>query len=71
MKIWPVFGILVIQLILLLAHWFLFHTWIAFWDAPSEHVVLALRIVPLILAFSFVAAALLSFKYSNPLVTAV
>lgn len=71
MKTWPVFGIFVIQVILLLAHWFLFHTWIAFWDAPSAMTVLVLRIVLLILGFSFVVAALLSFKYSNPLVTAV
>lgn len=69
MKVWPVFGIFCIQVILLLAHWFLFHTLIAFWDAPSATVVLALRVVLLVLAFSFVVAALLSFKYSNPLVT--
>ena len=71
MKTWPVFGICVIQSILLLAHWFLFHTWIEFWDAPSISAVLVLRITLLALAFSFVVAALLSFKYSNPLVTAV
>lgn len=71
MKTWPIFGIFVIQVLLLLAHWFLFHTWIAFWDPPAPSVVLALRIALLILAFSFVVAALLSFKYSNPLVTAI
>jgi hypothetical protein len=61
-------GISIIEVILLLAHWFLFHTWIAFWDAPSPATVLALRVVMLILAFSFVAAALLSFRFSYPLV---
>ncbi len=71
MKVWPVFGIFFVQVILLLAHWFLFHTWIAFLDAPSAQAVLVLRIVLLVLAFSFVFAALLSFKYSNPLVTFV
>jgi len=71
LKTWPVFGILVIQTILLLAHWFLFHTWIEFWDAPSDSAVLSLRIVLLVLAFSFVFAALLSFKYSNLLVTVI
>ncbi len=71
MKTWPVFGICVIQVILLLAHWFLFHTWIEFWDAPSAAAVLSLRIAMLVLAFSFVFAALLSFKYSNALVTAI
>jgi len=68
LKTWPVFGILVIQVILLLAHWFLFHTWIEFWDTPSAVAVLALRIVLLVLAFSFVIAALLSFNYANWLV---
>jgi predicted MPP superfamily phosphohydrolase len=71
LKTWPVFSIFVIQTILLLAHWFLYHTWIEFWDAPSATALLALRITLLMLAFSFVAAALLSFKYSNPMVTAV
>ncbi len=69
MKVWPVFGIFFVQVILLLTHWFLFHTWIAFLDAPSAQAVLVLRIVLLVLALSFVFAALLSFKYSNPLVT--
>jgi predicted MPP superfamily phosphohydrolase len=71
LKTWPVFGIFVIQVILLLAHWFLFHTWIEFWDPPSAAAVLALRIVLLVLAFSFVFAALLSFKYSNLTVTVI
>jgi len=68
LKAWPVLGIFLIEIFLLLAHWFLFHTWIAFWDAPSAATVLALRVVLLVLAFSFVAAALLSFRFSNPLV---
>ncbi len=71
MKAWPVLGISVIEVILLLAHWFLFHTWIEFWDAPSISATLALRIVLLLLAFSFVAAALLSFRFSNPLVVVI
>ncbi len=71
MKTWPIFGIFVIQVILLLVHWFLYHTWIEFWDAPSATVALALKVVLLVLAFSFVFAALLSFKYSNALVTVI
>jgi predicted MPP superfamily phosphohydrolase len=71
LKTWPVFGIFVIQVILLLAHWFLFHTWIEFWDAPSAAAMLLLRTALLVLAFSFVFAALLSFKYSNALVTII
>jgi hypothetical protein len=53
---------------LLAAHWFLFHTWIAFWSAPGAATVLAVRAVVLVLAFSFVFASLLSFRFSNPLV---
>ncbi len=71
MKAWPVLGISLIEIILLLAHWFLFHTWIAFWDAPSAAAILALRVALLVLAFSFVAAALLSFRFSNPLVVLI
>ncbi len=66
MKAWPVLGISVIEVILLLAHWFLFHTLIAFWKEPSSTTVLALRSALLALAFSFIVAALLSFNFSNP-----
>jgi predicted MPP superfamily phosphohydrolase len=68
LKAWPVLGIFIIEIILLLAHWFLYHTWIAFWGAPSLTTVLTLRIVLFVLAFSFIAAALLSFRFYNPLV---
>jgi len=71
LKTWPIFGIFVIQVILLLAHWFLFHTWIEFWDPPSASTSLLLRVVLLALAFSFVFAVLLSFKYSNLTVTVI
>jgi predicted MPP superfamily phosphohydrolase len=64
-------GIFLIEIILLLAHWFLFHTWIAFWDAPAPAAVLALRIVLLALAFSFIAGALLSFRFNNPVIVAL
>jgi len=68
LKAWPVVPILVIQAILLLAHWFLCSTWMAFWPGLGPSVVGELRLVVLILAFSFVAASLLSFRYSNPFV---
>jgi predicted MPP superfamily phosphohydrolase len=61
-------GISLIEVILLLAHWFLFHTWIEFWDPPSSTTILALRVALLVLAFSFIFAALLSFRFANPLV---
>ena len=71
MKAWPVLGILVIQGILLLAHWFLFRTWVAFWPGLSPGATLELRAVLLVLAFSFVAAALLNFRFSNRAVALV
>ena len=68
MKAWPVLGISLIEIILLLAHWFLFHTWIEFWNSPSSATILALRVVLLVLAFSFIVAALLGFRFANPFI---
>jgi predicted MPP superfamily phosphohydrolase len=65
LKAWPILGISIVEIILLLAHWFLFHTWIEFWDAPSAIAIAALRAAMLLLACSFVVAALLSFRYAN------
>lgn len=67
MKRWPLLGISVVQLILFLAHWFLYDTWIVFWPGLSAAGRTDLRIALLVLAFSFVPAALLSFRSSNPL----
>ena len=71
MKAWPVLGISLVEALLLLAHWFLFHTWIGFFSLADSTAVVALRILLLVLAFSFVAAALLSFRFSNPVVTLI
>jgi predicted MPP superfamily phosphohydrolase len=71
LKAWPFFAISLIEVILLLAHWFLFHTWIGFWNHPSSTVVLAMRVALLVLAFSFIVAALLSFRYTNLVVTVI
>lgn len=71
MKAWPVLGIAFIQSILLLAHWFLLSTWIDFHGDPGPAAALALRAVLLVLACSFVVAALLSFYSANPLVKAI
>lgn len=65
MKAWPVLGVVLIQVILLLAHWFLFHTWIAFWPGLGPRAALELRTALLVLALSFVAAALLNFRFSD------
>jgi len=53
------------QVFLCLAHWFIYHTWICFMVHPSPGAVLALRCALIVMAFSFIAAALLSFRFSN------
>ena len=68
MKAWPVVGIFTVQSLLLLAHWFIFHTWISFWGSSNAEATLALRAVMIALALSFIVAALLSFRFANPLV---
>ena len=64
MKVWPVLAVVLIQVILLLAHWFLFHTVVAFWPLTLD-AQRCLAIALLLLGVSFVAAALLSHRYSN------
>ncbi len=55
----------VIQAILFLGHWFIYETWRHFAPASAANVILALRIPMALLAVSFVAASLLSFRYYN------
>jgi predicted MPP superfamily phosphohydrolase len=64
-------GIGLMQAILLLAHWFIFHTLIVFFAMQDTAVALALRCALLVLGFSFVAAALLSYRFFNPLVIGI
>jgi predicted MPP superfamily phosphohydrolase len=68
LKAWPVVGLFLIEALLLLAHWFIFHTWIAFWGLTSAGATTALRATLFGLALSFVVAALLSFRFANGLV---
>ena len=68
LKAWPVFAILVIQVILFLGHWFVYSTFVAFWPGLVPAAVGDVRTAMLVLAFSFVAASLLSFRFSNPVV---
>jgi uncharacterized protein len=71
LKAWPVLGVVIVQAVLLLAHWFIFHTWIAFFPALGPTAALALRAALIALAVSFVAAALLNFRYSNFVISLV
>jgi uncharacterized protein len=65
LKAWPILGVFIIQVILLLAHSFLFHTWIEFWPGHGHAGALVLRTVLFALSVSFVAGALLNFRFSN------
>ena len=65
MKAWPALAILIIQSILLLGHWFVYSTLIAFWTGLTPAAVGDLRTAMLALAFSFVAASLFSFRFSG------
>ena len=65
MKAWPVFAILFIQAILLLGHWLVYSTLVASWPGLAPTTLAELRVAMLILAFSFVAASLLAFRFYN------
>jgi predicted MPP superfamily phosphohydrolase len=71
LKAWPVVAILVIQAILFLGHWFVYSTFITFNPGFAPAAVADLRIALIVLAFSFVFASLLSFRYSNSIVRAI
>lgn len=62
--------VVVVQAILLLVHWFLYETWIAFHPllAPTTHAIL--RIAFPVAAVSFVAASLFAWRYFNWIVRA-
>jgi uncharacterized protein len=68
LKAWPVLAILFIQAILLLAHWLVYSTLVSFWPGLSPASVTEIRIAMVILAFSFVAASLLAYRFYNFLV---
>jgi uncharacterized protein len=65
LKAWPVFAILFIQIILLLGHWLVYSTCVSFWPGLSPVVLGDFRIAMLVLAFTFVAASLLSYRFTN------
>ncbi|KAA6460880.1 metallophosphoesterase [Acidobacteria bacterium AB60] len=67
MKVWPVLGVVLLQVFLLSAHWFIFQTLVTFLPfSPYGERNLAIALFAL--GVSFVVAALLGFYYSNLLV---
>ncbi len=70
MKAWPVLAIAFIQSILFLGHWFIYRTLvISFAGCLSPAATYALRDSLFVLAFTFVTAALLGFRFANPAVS--
>lgn len=57
--------VVTIQLVLFLAHWFVYQTWMTFRGDPDPPGTTALQIGLLLLSVSFVAASLLAFRYYN------
>jgi uncharacterized protein len=58
----------VVQSVLFLAHWFVYRTLTDFWAAPDPPGVSELQVAFVLLSVSFVAASLLAFRSSHPLV---
>ncbi len=57
--------LVIVQSVLLLAHWFLYETWTAFWMPADPPGISTLAIVVAALAFSFVVASLLAWRFRN------
>ena len=55
----------IVQSILLLAHWFLYWTWTAFWTTADPPGISKLAIGLALLSVSFVAASLLAWRYTH------
>ena len=71
MKAWPILGILIVQALLCLAHWFLYFTWTAFWWPLSPEAKFALKIALIGLSVIFIVGALLGFRFTNWLVALI
>jgi hypothetical protein len=69
LKLWPIAGLVVVQILLGLAHWFLYGTWSRFWGPFNPALNLGLAIGLGVLACSFVVAALLSFRSASRIVS--
>jgi uncharacterized protein len=55
----------IVQSILILAHFFVYETWVTLWGAPQGTPLTILRIALAVLAVSFVPATLLAHRYFN------
>jgi predicted MPP superfamily phosphohydrolase len=57
-----------VQLILLMAHWFVYQTWVSFRADPEPPETTVLQVTVFLLSLTFVGASLLAFRYSNSFV---
>jgi predicted MPP superfamily phosphohydrolase len=57
--------IAIVQSILILAHLFVYETWVAFHPAASAQEILQLRVATIVLSFIFIAASLLAWRVNN------
>jgi uncharacterized protein len=55
----------IVQVLLLLFHFFVYETWVTLWGAPQGARLVALRVAMAVLALSFVPATLLAHRYFN------
>ena len=60
--------IVIVQSVLLLAHWFLYETWMDFWVFADPPGISKLQVTMALLSVSFVIASLLAWRYSHFLV---
>lgn len=60
--------LIIIQSVLFLTHWFIYATWTAFRAQPDPPGVTPLQITVAILSVSFLAASLLAYRLTNPIV---
>ena len=58
----------VVQSILFLAHWVVYETWAGFWGVLDPSGISRVQAALALLSVSFVAASLLAFRYSHPVV---
>lgn len=65
MKAWPALAIVIIQGILLLGHWLVFSTVVASFSGLPPAAIADLRVALFVLAFTFVVASLLAFRFSK------
>jgi len=61
----------IFQSIVLTAHVLVYETWMQFWGPAPHSTILLFRVAIVLLAFSFLASSLLSFKYWNSVTRAL